>query len=146
MTDAVTVLVVDDQEIFLRTVADLIAAAPGFRQVGEAASGPEALELVAALAPDLVLLDVRMPGMDGVETAHRLAESGSGSVVVLISLDELPDAPWVGAVAHMRKQDLLRRRAGPASGPPTDTAPPIDQSSVDDEGTRPSTVVPSPAT
>ena len=106
MPNAVTVLAVDDQAIFLRTVGELIAATPGFEQVGEAASGPEALELAAALDPDLVLLDVRMPGMDGIETAQRLDESGARSVVVLMSIDELPDIPWVGAAARVRKKDL----------------------------------------
>jgi CheY-like chemotaxis protein len=106
MTNAVTVLVVDDQPIFLRTVTELVAATPGFEQVGAAASGPEALELAAALEPDLVLLDVRMPGMDGIETARRLAESGARSVVVLISIDELPDIPWAGAAASVRKKHL----------------------------------------
>ena len=58
----VTVLAVDDQEVFRRAVRELIAATEGFEQVGEAASGREALALAAALHPDLVLLDVRMPG------------------------------------------------------------------------------------
>ena len=106
MTKAVTVLAVDDQAIFLRTVGALVAATPGFEQVGAATSGPEALELAAALEPDLVLLDVRMPGMDGIETARRLAEAGSRSVVVLISIDELSDVPLPGAAGHVRKRDL----------------------------------------
>jgi DNA-binding NarL/FixJ family response regulator len=109
----VTVLAVDDQEVFLRTARRLIAATPGFEQVGEAASGPEALKLAADLRPDLVLLDVRMPGMDGVETARRLARTGSGATVVLISLEEIPELPssatTVGAAALVRKQDLSTR-------------------------------------
>jgi DNA-binding NarL/FixJ family response regulator len=106
MTKTVPVLAVDDQPIFLRTMADLIAATPGFEQVGAAVSGPEALELAAALDPDLVLLDVRMPGMDGTETARRLAESGARSVVILMSIDDLPATPWAGAAAVVRKKDL----------------------------------------
>jgi len=106
---AVTVLAVDDQPIFLRAAQQLIADTPGFEQVGEATSGPEALELAAAVHPDLVLLDVRMPGMDGIETARRIALD-SQAVVVLISLEETPDLPaslaTVGAAVHLRKQDL----------------------------------------
>lgn len=110
---SVTVLTVDDQRVFLRTARSLIAATPGFEQVGEAASGEEALELVAELRPDLVLVDMRMPGMDGVETAHRLAEADPDATVVLISLDEVPQlssaVDRAGAAGYIRKQDLSTR-------------------------------------
>jgi CheY-like chemotaxis protein len=109
----VTVLAVDDQTIFLRAAHQLIADTPGFEQVGEATSGPEALEMVTALHPDLVLLDVRMPGMDGIETARRIVALGARAVVVLISLEETPELPaslaTVGAAVHLRKQDLSAR-------------------------------------
>jgi two-component system, NarL family, invasion response regulator UvrY len=125
------VLVVDDQATFRRAARSLIAATPGFEQVGEAASGPDALELAAELRPDLVLVDVRMPGMDGIETARRLADAERPPTVVLISLEEIPDLPStsdsVGAAAYLRKQDLstrtlrallsrLRAQAGRAPG------------------------------
>lgn len=113
MPGPVTVLAVDDQEVFRRTARSLIAATPGFAQVGEAASGREALELVADLHPDLVLVDVRMPGMDGVETARRLAGVDPEATVVLISLEEIPELPSTidsaGAAAYLRKQDLSTR-------------------------------------
>jgi two-component system invasion response regulator UvrY len=102
----VTVLAVDDQATFRRAARSLIAATPGFEQVGEAASGPEALKLAADLRPDLVLVDVRMPGMDGIETARQLVDADPGAVVVLTSLEELPELPSVGAAAYLRKQDL----------------------------------------
>jgi DNA-binding NarL/FixJ family response regulator len=107
---------VDDQPVFRQIADDVIAATQGFEAVGEAASGDEALEAVQRLAPDLVLLDVRMPGMDGIEVARRLVASRCNAVVVLISIDELalPSAAEVGrAVPMVRKQDfgprLLRR-------------------------------------
>ena len=108
----VTVLTVDDQPVFRRAVGDLIAATPGFEEVGQASSGSEALELAAALKPDLVLLDVRMDDMDGIETAQRLLASECGAVVVLISLNEVPEAASAvkgGVAAHVRKQDLSTR-------------------------------------
>jgi DNA-binding NarL/FixJ family response regulator len=108
----VTVLTVDDQPVFRRAVGDLIAATPGFEEVGQAASGSEALEMAAALRPDLVLLDVRMDDMDGIETAQRLLASECGAVVVLISLNEVPEAASAvagGVAAHVRKQDLSAR-------------------------------------
>jgi two-component system, NarL family, invasion response regulator UvrY len=106
----VTVLAVDDQPIFLRAAQQLVADTPGFEHVGEATSGPDALELAAAVHPDLVLLDVRMPGMDGIETARRMIALDLHAVVVLVSLEEIPDLPAslakVGAAVHLRKQDL----------------------------------------
>ncbi|MBN1530489.1 MAG: response regulator transcription factor [Thermoleophilaceae bacterium] len=112
-TRQVRVLVVDDQAVFLRVARSLIAATPGFEQVGEAASGPEALRLTADLRPDLVLVDVRMPGMDGLETARRLADIDPGAVIVLVSVDPVPELPVsvssARAATHVRKQDLNRR-------------------------------------
>jgi DNA-binding NarL/FixJ family response regulator len=112
--EPVTVLAVDDQPIFLRTARSLIAATPGFEQVGEAASGPEALELAADLQPDFVLLDVRMPGMDGFETARRLAGVAPHALVALISLEELPEpdsfAESTEVAAYLRKQELSTRK------------------------------------
>ena len=107
---SVTVLTVDDQAVFRRAVGDLIAATPGFEEVGQASSGAEALELADALRPDLVLLDVRMDDMDGIETAARLQASGCGAVLVLISLNEVPEAAAAGGIAaHVRKQELSSR-------------------------------------
>jgi DNA-binding NarL/FixJ family response regulator len=109
----ITVLTVDDQPIFLRAAHQLIADTPGFEQVGEATSGPEAVDMTAALHPDLVLLDVRMPGMDGIETARRIVALDARAVVVLVSLEETPELPAslaaVGAAVHLRKQDLSAR-------------------------------------
>jgi CheY-like chemotaxis protein len=107
---AVTVLTVDDQEIFRRAARELIAAAEGFVQIAEAASGAEALRMARSMDPDLILLDVRMPGMDGLETARRLHEDVPHATVVLMSLDELPHHDGAQGdhdpLAHVRKQDL----------------------------------------
>jgi len=103
---------VDDQAIFLRAVRRLLRAAPGFEQVGEARSGEEAIARVADLRPDLVLVDVRMPGMDGVETARRLLAGRTPPAVVLVSLEPLPE-PEPGldfpAAGFLRKQELSVR-------------------------------------
>jgi DNA-binding NarL/FixJ family response regulator len=109
----VQVLAVDDQPIFLRTLRQLVAAAPGFELAGDAQSGAEALDRAAQLRPDLVLLDVRMPDMDGVETARRLLAADAEATVVLISLDPLPDREAVldlGVAGFVRKQELSVRR------------------------------------
>jgi len=111
------VLTVDDQIVFRDAARDVIAATPGFESVGVAASGEEALAEVERLQPELVLLDVRMPGMGGIEAARRITEAHPGIVVVLISIegsDEVAeDAHASGAAALVRKQEfgpaLLRR-------------------------------------
>ena len=109
----VTVLTVDDQPVVLHALRQLIAATDGFQQVAEALSGGQALQLAANLHPDLILVDVRMPGMDGIETARRLREQDAEAVVVLVSLEEVADLPSsiasAGAAAHVRKQDLSPR-------------------------------------
>jgi DNA-binding NarL/FixJ family response regulator len=107
------VLVVDDQELF-RTVAHAVVdATPGFVLVGEAADGQEALAAVERCDPELVLLDVRMPVMDGIEVARRLDVSHPELAVVLISIDELADLPSAAAdpcaVPLVRKQDFSPR-------------------------------------
>src|SRR5215217_1142293 len=91
LSPGVAVLVVDDQPVFLRAARELIAATPGFDTIGEAMSGNAALEMASRLRPDVVLLDVRMPGMDGIETARRLADLVPDAFVVLISLESSAD-------------------------------------------------------
>ena len=104
-----TVLTVDDQAVFRRAARALVAATPGFEDVGEARSGRQALRLVDELDPDLVLLDVRMPGMDGLETARHLAAAHPRTVVILVSVEELPASLNAPATAHLLKRDLSTR-------------------------------------
>ena len=82
-----TVLIVDDHAEF-RDAARALLQAEGFEVVGEAAGGVAALEEVARLTPDVVLLDVQLPDLDGFAVAERLAATGATSDVVLISSRE----------------------------------------------------------
>jgi two-component system, NarL family, invasion response regulator UvrY len=113
----VSVMTVDDQEVFRQAARDVVEATPGFELVGEAASGEEALALVDALDPSLVLMDVRMPGMSGVEAARRMSAARPRTAIVLVTMEDpaaLPaDAASCGAALLVRKQEfgpaLLRR-------------------------------------
>ena len=79
------VLAADDQPAFREAVREVVEATDGLVVVGEAESGEEAIELAAELIPDLVLLDVRMPGIGGVEAARAIKAARPGAVVVLLS-------------------------------------------------------------
>lgn len=106
----VTVLTVDDQPVFLEAARALIASTPGFALAGEATSGDEALSAIERLRPDMVLLDVRMPGLDGIEIARRLTATRSSAVVVLVTGHDVEDvrtlAEQAGAVALVLKERL----------------------------------------
>ena len=107
---AVTVLITDDQAPFRSAAKGVVSMAPGFQVVGEAESGEAALELVEALKPDLVLMDIHLPGMSGIEAAKRIAESSPVTMTFLVSsyqVDDLPgEARASGAAAYINKEDF----------------------------------------
>jgi DNA-binding NarL/FixJ family response regulator len=79
-----TVLIVDDHEEF-RTSARALLEAEGFVVIGEAADGAEAIAAAAALEPAIVLLDIQLPGLDGLAVAERIGATPNPPAVVLIS-------------------------------------------------------------
>lgn len=109
-TTQVRVLVVDDQRPFRLAAAAVLRRTPGFALVGEAASGEEALEVLTDLSPDLVLMDITMPGMGGIEATRRLLLAAPGTVVLLCSTYERGDLPagaaTSGAAAYLHKEEL----------------------------------------
>jgi CheY-like chemotaxis protein len=111
MVSPVRVLVVDDQAIVRDATRLLLEATPDFRPVGEVASGAEALTAIERLDPDLVLLDVRMPEMDGIETAERIRRTRGRPVVVLMSSDETADPHGCPAAAAFLPKQRLKAAA-----------------------------------
>lgn len=81
----VRVLLVDDQPEVLRVMAAIVGETAGFVVVAEAASGEAALAAAAETQPDLVLMDVNLPGIDGVEATRRLLREDAPPVVILLS-------------------------------------------------------------
>src|SRR3954452_10550319 len=125
----VAVLVVDDQLPFRLAARAVLRRADEFELVGEAASGEEAVDRVAALRPELVLMDINMPGINGIEATRQILAEAPDTVVFLCStyqLSDLPDdAMTSGAKAYVNKEelgpevlaDLWAKRAGrPSAG------------------------------
>lgn len=119
-----TVLVVDDHELVRRGLLDLLGTAPDLTVVGAAVDGEDAVRLAEQTQPDVVLMDLSMPGTDGVEATRRLATVSPGSrVVVLTSFSEserIVAALEAGAVGYLLKDvepdELLRGVRAAARG------------------------------
>ena len=101
------VLIVDDQEPFRVVSREVVEAAGGFEVVGEADSGERSIELARELKPDLVLMDVNLPGIDGAEATRRLLAGATGMKVLLLSTYEEDDyadrARECGAIGYVPK-------------------------------------------
>jgi len=106
---AVRVLVVDDSLPFREATRELIQSTIGFEWIGDANSGEDGVEEAARLEPDLVLMDVRMPGIGGVEAARRMGTHARPSIVVLVTGADLPTALPNGTAAEILPKHRLSR-------------------------------------
>ena len=95
----VRVLVVDDQEPFRRAMAAVVEETDGFVVVGVVASGEDSLTAVATLAPDLVLMDVNLPGISGIEAGRRITSAPEAPVVLLLSTYDEDEFEFEGSGA-----------------------------------------------
>lgn len=107
MSDTIDILVTDDHPLFREGVVHSLRLDPEFRVVGETASGEEALVLARALMPDVVLLDISMPGWGGIVTAQRIASACPATAIVMLTgsddKDKLLAALKAGARSYVLK-------------------------------------------
>jgi two-component system nitrate/nitrite response regulator NarL len=108
--DTLRVVIADDHETYRRGLARAIRRFGTLDLVGEAADGDEALQVILELSPDVALLDVRMPGLDGLEVARRLRDLRGISVVLLTGSDTdgLQGAAQGAGVADLLSKDMAR--------------------------------------
>lgn len=106
----VGVLIVDDQPPFRAVARTLVSLLSGWHVVGEVATGEDAVAAASATGPGIVLMDINLPGISGIEATRQIVESSPSIRVVLLSTyqaDDLPaDALTCGAAAYVRKEDL----------------------------------------
>ncbi len=88
MTERHTILIIDDHPFFRKGVGQLIEMYPQFKLIGEAANGPEGIELSRSLKPDLLLLDLNMKGMNGIEVLKVLKDSDLDSIVIIMTVSD----------------------------------------------------------
>ncbi len=108
LNDTVEVLIVDDQESFRSAARLVVELADGFTVVGEAASGEEGVSLAKELGPDLVLMDMNLPGIDGTEATRRILAANRGVKVIGLSTYEEYEARALeaGAIAFVSKSEF----------------------------------------
>jgi two-component system nitrate/nitrite response regulator NarL len=119
-----TILIVDDHPLFRKGVIQLIQAVPEFKFVGEAPSGKDGIQLAHALQPDMILLDLNMKDMSGIEVLKTLKDAGLDSRIIMLTVsdqaEDLMAALQAGADGYLLKdmepEDLMQQLAEAARG------------------------------
>jgi DNA-binding NarL/FixJ family response regulator len=124
MMEQITVILADDHAHFREGLRALALAAPDITIVGEAASGDEAIDLAAALQPDVILMDINMPGLNGIEATRRILNSSPHISILMLTMFDDDDSVFAALRAGARgyllkgalKAEILRAIRGVSSG------------------------------
>ena len=124
MTEAIRVLIAEDNERFRQGLRALLDATPDVELAGEAADGADAVALAERTQPDVILMDLQMPGMDGIEATRRILETSPHIGILILTMFEDDDSVFAAMRAGARgyllkgalKAEILRAIRGVASG------------------------------
>ena len=105
----IKILIVEDQELIRQSLEIILSSQPGLSVIGLAGNGNEAVEMAGALSPDVILLDIRMPGMDGVSACRIIKEKYPGiKIIVLTTFDD--DEYVFDAIKYGANGDVYKRQ------------------------------------
>lgn len=110
-TDTMKVLIVDDSFLMRRIIRNILEKDDTLEVVGEASDGVVALEKVSELSPDIILLDIEMPNMDGIEFLRRAKLVTSAKVIIISSVARI-DSPEAQAVLELGAADIIPKPSG----------------------------------
>jgi DNA-binding NarL/FixJ family response regulator len=112
LLSTIRILVADDYEDWRRQVRSLLQARPEWQVIAEAADGPETVQKAEELKPDLILLDIGLPKLNGIEAARRIRQLSPNSKIMFLSMYNSPDVVQAGlstgALGYVRKTDVKR--------------------------------------
>ena len=114
--DPVRVLVADDHPVFRYGMRAILGAEPDTELIGEATNGEEAIALTAELRPDVVLMDINMPGVNGIEATRRIVEANPQVGVLMLTMFEDDDSIFAAMRAGARGYVLPLGELGEGSG------------------------------
>jgi DNA-binding NarL/FixJ family response regulator len=108
--DPIRVLIADDQPLFTRMLETILAEDDRVEIVGQAGNGKQAVELAAELSPDVIVMDISMPLMDGLEATRLLREANASARVLMLTESDLPGdvrrSEQAGAAAYLSKKRI----------------------------------------
>ena len=109
----ITVVVADDQDLVRTGLVMILGAQAGIEVIGEAADGIQAVEVATRLRPDVLLVDIRMPGLDGVEVTRRLAGPDVGDPIAVVVITTFDLDEYVLGALRAGARGFLLKDAGP---------------------------------